>query len=181
MRSTDATALDRLSDPELRRTVAHEQDPDRLVALATCLPEAVLDHEQRAYVAVLSRGRQALLMDLLLDRVAGLPDASREAILSSVGQAVDGYWCAFSPFTDVLAKHLDAPGLGGLVLPRLQRAIFCADLLTSLRAAGVAGPAEWLAEIRRRRATQDFVEQAWDLPSTLQRLDELLATPATDA
>lgn len=166
-----AEALRHLSSAELRSRFGDERDPAVLRGLAAALTASELDPSIRAYVATLGADRQQALAELLLAQRALLAADDLEAVYQAIAEAIEGYWCGFGGFTDAIARQLEGPPLEPLVLPLLRRAIFCTDLLLSLSGHGCDVPQSWVAEIRRRRAAEEFVEHSGDLGRAVARLD----------
>ncbi len=157
--------------PEQFQSLVSRSDPKTLERVAAALSASVYDPDLKAFMAVISKSQQGLLVELLLKVLPSLPDNSQASILDSLRDTLDGYWTDFGDFTTAIVLHASSPLLDPLVLPLEERAIFCVDLLASFKQTGKTPPSSWLEAIRQRRAESDFVE----LSSDLQQLDALLA------
>jgi hypothetical protein len=158
-------------DLEQFQSLVSRSDPKALERVAAALPASVYDPELKAFIAIISKSQQALLVELLLKVLPALPVNSQVSILDSLRDTINGYWTDFGEFTAAIALYTSSPLVDPLVLPLLRRAFFCADLLASFEQIGKAPPPDWLAVIRQRRAQSDFVESSTDL----KQLDALLA------
>jgi hypothetical protein len=165
--------------PEQFQSLVSRSDPKILERVAAALPASVYDPELKAFMAIISKSQQGLLVELLLNVLPALPDDSQVSILDSLRNTIDGYWTDFGDFTAAIALHASSPLLDPLVLPLLCRVYFCADLLASFKQTGKTIPSNWLEAIRQRRAQSDFVELSTDLPFALQQIDILLAGSAS--
>ena len=158
-------------DLEQFQSLVSRSDPKTLARVAVALPASVYDPELKAFIAIISKSQQGLLLELLLKVLPALPVDSQVSILDSLRDTIDGYWTDFGEFTAAIAHYAFSPLLDPLVLPLLGRAFFCADLLASFEQIRKAPPSNWLEAIRQHRAQSDFVESSTDL----KKLDALLA------
>ena len=150
--------------------------PEDLARIAQALPASAYDPSLKAFASILSKSQQETLTAALLRRLElGVPAEIEAQILDDIRTAIDGYWTGFDFFCTVIGNHAATLQLDRLVQPLLRRAIFCSSLLQDFVSEHRHPPEAWLNEIRRRRASLDFVELAPDLRDALPDLDKALA------